>query len=318
MFLQYEHMRNFYQLKYNLQEYIHIDWVATEKIHGTNYSFLCDNKLSVIPCKRTSMLDYNEDFMNHQKVFDKYKNDVIDIYKIIENEENKNNNKLLQIQLYGELFGGLYDQKTSKDSIVIQKKMNYCLENDFMAYDLKITSLSKGSYYYDYDKLTDLFNNLESIKLVPTIMIGNINDILKINPAKFESKVYSYYNLDKIENNFAEGLVIKPVKEKVNKYGDRIIFKLKNPDFSEIQKIQANSKNNYISIIKKYITENRYNNVKSKISSLDINVNLNELFYQDVLQDFIEDYSSIISEKELEECKNILYKINIKKMFDDK
>ena len=57
----------------NLQEYIGVNWIATEKIHGCNYSFMCDNHLNVIPCKRRSVINYEEDFMNHQKIFDKYK-----------------------------------------------------------------------------------------------------------------------------------------------------------------------------------------------------------------------------------------------------
>jgi hypothetical protein len=73
-------------------------------------------------------------------------------------------------------------------------------------------------------------------------------------------------------------------------------------------------KNKYIEIIKNYITENRYDNVKSKLSNLELDESiLNDLFYKDVIQDFIDDYGNEISEKKLEECKKILYKINIKK-----
>ena len=322
MFLEYEHMKNFYQINYNLQEYVGINWVATEKIHGCNYSFMCDNHLNVIPCKRTSVINYEEDFMNHQKIFDKYKNDIIDIYHNLKQEYGED---LTQIQLYGELFGGIYHKKTSKNSVVIQKKMNYCIENEFMAYDLKINLLSqnglKNYFYYDFEKMIELFDITKiNMKLVPIIIIDEIDKIINLNPV-FESKVYSHYNLDKIENNFAEGLVIKPLKEIKNKYGERIIFKYKNPAFMEVKKVNninllsnnKTPKNKYIAIIKNYITENRYDNVKSKLSNSELDEAIfNELFYKDVIQDFMDDYGNEISEKELEECKKILHKINIK------
>lgn len=330
MFTEYEHMENHYNLSKicNLSSLDPtIEFVCTEKIHGTNYSFLCDES-SVTPCKRGSTLEATTSFMNHNFVFEKYKNDVLKIFEQIKKEYSN----LQYIQLYGELFGGSYDGKAAQGHKKIQPGVNYCDKNDFMAYDLKIVT-SEKTFYYDFDKLVFLLVST-SIKLVPIIKKGTLDELLKLNPA-FESVVYSYYDLPKLKDNYAEGYVVKSVKEMLmppinvecsggtvinsdatltvsDSSSERMIFKFKNPSFSEIAVVPENKANKqvksekpkYIDILRTYVTQMRFDNVNSKLADNEKN-KLHEMFYNDVMVDFTRDVDNI-NEKDLELCKKQL------------
>lgn len=315
MFQEYEHMENHYNLEKicDLQVYIDsaVQFVCTEKIHGTNYSFLCDKELNVIPCKRTSTLENDTSFMGHMNVFPKYKDDVIEIFKKIQLEYPN----IIQIQLFGELFGGVYDGVTTKNHKKIQKGVNYHKENEFMAYDLKIT-LDNKTFYYDFNKLVELLKD-SKIKLVPVIFTGTLDEVLKLNPA-FQSSVYSYFGLPKMKNEselVTEGYVVHPVTEMnypsdSRKPNERFIFKFKNPIFGEVLPIpQTNSetsiaKVNYVDMLRRYLTINRYDNVISKLGDNEKS-KINEMLYKDVLTDFktdvgeIDEASMKICEKQL-------------------
>ena len=214
-FLSYEHMENHYNLPEDISKWIDpkIQFVCTEKIHGTNYSFLVNSK-EVIPCKRTSILKENDSFMGHQRIFDKYKDEAIKIFKEIKVEYPE----VKSIQLFGELFGGCYDGITEKDHKKIQKGVNYHKENEFMAYDLKINFSGEQvpSLYYDFDKLQILLKKT-NIKVVPVIFTGSLQECVKLNPA-FVSQVYSYFGLEKIDDSklVSEGYVIHPLHESEN------------------------------------------------------------------------------------------------------
>jgi Rnl2 family RNA ligase len=301
MFEAYEHMINNYGVK---KVNTSVLWVATEKIHGTNLSFICTETNDILSCRRNAILGEKESFMNYQNILNKYKDDIIGINREIKKEYED----LKQIQIYGELFGGNYPGIVLKGSTKIQKGVNYMPGNDFMVFDIKIILNSGKIFYYDFEKLINLLIPF-SLKLVPIIKIDLIDELLKMNPV-FESVVYSYYGLPKIENNYAEGYVIKLMKESdnVNEHQHRSIFKFKNPSFNEIKSEKSPNtgvKNKYISIIINYVSENRFNNVKTKLSDDYEKEELYDALYEDLMVDFLDDNPEII-EEELNECKKIV------------
>ena len=130
----------------------------------------------------------------------------------------------------------------------------------------------------------------------PVILQGSWTSVSNLDP-KFESVVYLTHNLSKLPSNYAEGYVIKPVKEiRFGIDSDRLIWKFKNPNFSEISKGGGGEtkKNNQqvnplVSRLETYICETRYDNVRAKVvenTSVDKVV---ELFYNDVWVDFTDD-----------------------------
>lgn len=311
-FQSYEHMENHYNLPNDISSWIDpkIQFVCTEKIHGTNYSFLVENEI-VIPCKRTSTLKENDSFMGHQKIFDKYKDEAIKIFQEIKIEYPDTKS----IQLFGELFGGCYDGVTEKGHKKIQKDVNYHKENEFMAYDLKINSTC-SSFYYDFDKLQILLKKT-NIKVVPVIFTGSLQECLKLNPS-FVSQVYSYFGLEKIDDSklVSEGYVIHPLCESENSIqirNKRLIFKFKSPKFSEVsepkEKTPSDSKEkNKISgnLLKCYLTTNRYDNVISKLDENEKD-KINLLLYEDILTELKD--SKTLDENDMKLISNVLPKL---------
>jgi Rnl2 family RNA ligase len=302
-FCEYEHMENHYNMTKHIEEAqrtVSCLFVATEKIHGTNYS-LMSNGLTVEPCKRSSPLGTDRGYFGHGPVYDKYKSDILTLFVELSKKYwvgSPNDDIVTQIQLYGELFGGLYDGKTTKGYKKVQK-MDYCPFNDFMAYDLKVTT-TKRSFYVDFVDLIDLFKSHKlSIRLVPIIFIGSLTEIMKLN-ANFETCVPAIYDLDVISQNYAEGYVVKPMVESSWADGTRLIFKYKNPTFSEIkigQLIQTNEKSMTFQQIclaqmKMYVTENRFDNIFTKLddtSQPEDKKKLIQMMIDDVVCDFKDD-----------------------------
>ena len=318
-FSKYEHMQNHHNLKKFksfLEEMTDVKFIALEKIHGTNYS-LQTNGLDVVPCRRTASLGNDTNFMNHIQVFNKIKDDIIKLFNIV----SKKYTDTKYIQLYGELFGGYYDGKSPEGTTKIQK-MNYCPFNDFMAYDLKITKFDK-SFYMDYKDLLEIIDDSFSFKLVPLIAVDSYQNIMKLDP-KFETKVPSYYNLNKLENNFAEGYVIKPITEHTFTNGYRIIFKYKNPDFLEV-KNKSEHKNKEIldysysqcfENMNNYITNTRFDNLLSKLTDDDNKMKIIDMMYDDIVQDYKADYEEYDND-DIKSCKKQL-KTVIAKFVKDK
>jgi len=224
---------------------------------------------------------------------------------IIFNIIKKENLQCKQIQLYGELFGGSYNNINQNISI-IQKGVNYYSGHDFIAFDLKITCDNGIIYYYNHKDLIELLK-MTNIKISPIIKSGTLKEVLKLNP-KFESQIYKFYDLNKLENNYAEGVVIKLFEENnvFNKEQEnRIIFKYKNPDFSEmIAIVKTNKKENeFIENFKKYVTINRVNNINSKL--LENELITCEMLYDDILIDLLKDilsYDDITVNKYKKSC----------------
>lgn len=310
-FTPYEHMENQYRVNPLLID-PSIKFVCTEKIHGTNYSFLVNN-LDVTPCKRTSILKKNDSFFNHTFIFNKYKDEAVKVFNLIKLEYPDTQS----IQLFGELFGGYYDGVKEKKYTQIQRGVNYHKENEFMAYDLKIKTDSL-EFYYDFDKLTELLKQT-TIKLVPVLFIGSLLDCMKLNPA-FESQVYSHFGLEKItnksENSLAEGYVIHPLKESENKLKlkqHRFIFKFKNPQFEEVHqpkiplKLESEFKITY-KLLERYMTQNRYDNVVSKLCENELSKeNIKQKLYEDIIVDLKSDFEGILDDsKNKQECEKFL------------
>lgn len=237
------------------------------------------------------------------------------------------------MQLYGELYGGYYPGiEKLEGNKLIQKGIYYSNTNEFAAFDLKYfiknnldnlsdNPLDNSDKYVKYLSW-DLFEQVvmeSSIPIVPIIKRDKWSEISKLNPT-FESEVYKLHGLNKVSNNLAEGFVIKPVKEiYLKKDQERLIWKFKNPSFSEIiksngdndnlSKDQKNPPNPLISKIERYVCENRYDNVVAKIID-DTHVDkVVELFYLDVWVDFTDDLlldNIVLSDTDKKECEKKL------------
>ena len=130
------------------------------------------------------------------------------------------------------------------------------------------------------------------------------------------------HSLPKLESNYAEGLVIKPVSNIYigQKYTKRLIWKFKNPFFSEIVKNSGKKISNtklynqeIVEQVENYVCTNRYDNVVSKVIEGTQVDKVVELFYNDVWVDFTSDLD-ILDTKLEDDDKKECEKKNVKKI----
>lgn len=133
---------------------------------------------------------------------------VMQIFNEIKNSTHPN---LKLIKIYGEFYGGIYPDIKSKNK-PIQRTIYYCPELDFEAFDLFYeTTDSTAEQVLNYKYACQLFEKVA----LPFAFIqaeGTLKDLIaKLDAEHFESTIYLKHGLNKVDGNFAEGYVIKPV-----------------------------------------------------------------------------------------------------------
>lgn len=295
-FQKYNSIENAYQVKYidKIRSSLttDIEWVATEKVHGANFSFHTDG-LTVNIAKRTSFITGKEidTFYNCRNVIDSYRDRILKLFALLDAKV---------VIIYGELFGGHYPGIKSKATSV-QKGVYYHPEQDFYAFDI----VADGKTL-NYDLAVKLF---ESVNLIYAKILyrGSLKDVLKWSDEHKSdiTTIPSYYGLPSIPDNKREGHVLKP-SEAQYLGNSLIMLKDKNPHFSEKQKVsvkisQADDPElqKVIEQAIEYVNSRRYDNIVSKIgivSKKDVG-RLIGLLSKDALEDYSKD-NDIFLEKE--------------------
>ena len=241
-------------------------WIATEKLHGANFSFWCDGK-EVKVASRTQFVDGT--FYNCQAVINKYSDKIMNLFKALP-EGTK------QITIYGELFGGN-----------VQKEVEYG-EKDFRAFDMSIDGVVQNKLVQ-----RSLCEGI-GIPNAPLISSGVFSEVLAL-PNTFKSTLTPE---GYTEENTSEGLVIEPVIPTWFNNGSRVYFKNKTESFSERKAKPKNEvfelsdeESDLLNELLSYNTEQRVSNVISKIGAVT-NKDFGRILgltTQDILEDFTKD-----------------------------
>lgn len=170
------------------------------------------------------------------------------------------------------------------------------------------------------------------LKLVPIIMEGEFNtvyDFCKQN-REFQTIIPKLYGLEDLPDNYAEGYVMRAdVKTTLTDQSRYCIVKIKNKKFDEIiaVKQKVNESNNasekvifHQDSIKNYLTQNRLDNVVSKIGPSSPKMRIIGSFIADAKEDYektLESNEPDLNEEfsELEQFKK-LWKAVSKPLFD--
>lgn len=241
-FKKYNSLENAYRQKFinHCHELGVNQWVALEKIHGANFSFICDENMVVTPAKRTSVLNKTEhgtyDFYGCNPIVEKYTPEIQSLANVIGGP----------IQVFGELYGE-----------GVQKEVKYG-KKDFIVFDIML----KDGIFLDWPLVKDLCEIFD-IPYAPELGRGSLEEMLSLSP-EFTSKL--------CEDN-AEGIVIKPLVDNVLLgNGSRPIIKNKSEAFSEKKQKPAKKPQKMpeevVDIFNdfcQYLNQNRLNNVLSKI-----------------------------------------------------
>lgn len=220
-------------------------YVATEKVHGSNFSFYIYPN-DVIKCaKRSAFLNADSSFFNHMSVFENNRIKLIELSRIARTICGKLFVKSVSpedlteldtqfvvpntIIVYGEIFGGKYGNLPSNMKPV-QKEVQYSPDVKFYAFDIKI-----NGNFISYKTFQEICEEVGLFYSKP-IAIGTFDEITSLDP-EFLTTIPEQLGLQPIQDNTAEGYVIKPFTTVYNNKGGRIIFKCKSKKFVESRSI---------------------------------------------------------------------------------
>ena len=246
------------------------DWVAREKIHGTNFSIIVTRD-SVQAAKRTGLILAGEGFFGHEIIMQRYDKAIKAVQEIMSSMS-----AVESYQIFGEFAGG-----------GIQKGMDYG-EKDFYVFDIYLKTTAGNNSWLD-DVSMESFCSLFGFKVAPLLARGSFEELSKM-VNDFDSVVNYYNELVRVtdiehankynfgylasgEKNIAEGYVLKPCYPKFFGNGSRVAIKCKNSKFTEKAKsdkpIKAKATltekdTEVLSKLAEYSTWNRVSNVISK------------------------------------------------------
>ena len=243
------------------------EWVCQVKVHGSNASFLYDGT-ELKYGKRGSICD--EHFQNIKVAADKYENGVKGIFKRISDITSS----IESIQIFGELFGGVYPG-LKNEYAKIQGGILYTNDIEFYAFDIKIYEKGMAPYFLSLDVANSLFEEFKFF-YAKSIFRGTFDECLKY-PNDYKDPISSWLGLPEVNgDNICEGNVIRPVEFKQFSTGGRVILKNKNEKWNEtkivVKKepiVYSQEVQDMLDGLESYFTDNRLRNVLSKIGKID-------------------------------------------------
>lgn len=273
MFEKYSSLENHYNSKFiekiRYEGLDKGDWVAREKIHGTNFSVIV-SRSSIQAAKRTGPILAGEAFFGHEIIMQRYASAFEKVQAIMETAAVES------YQIFGEFAGG-----------GIQKGMDYG-EKDFYVFDIYVKTTAGNNAWVD-DFSMESFCNTFGLKVAPLLARGGFEELSKM-VNDFDS-VVNYFNdlvksttlesanhhnfgyLPSGQKNIAEGYVLKPCYPRFFNNGTRVAIKCKNSKFTEKAKsdkpikakIELSDKDaDVLAKFADYSTWNRVSNVISK------------------------------------------------------
>ncbi|QDH49235.1 RNA ligase [Pantoea phage Phynn] len=277
MFVKYSSLTNHYEGKFIngivMNGLASGEWVAREKIHGANFSFLTCDGATVIPAKRSGEILPGERFYDCENVVAKYLESVRNLWQKLFVTGFYD---VLNVQIFGELAGR-----------GVQKDVDYG-EKDFYVFDIKV-----NGEYLD-DRLVSSLARECGLKMAPLLGYGSYEHLKEL-PLTFESVVLfspsrtevkgeeTVHNINEAADdveNIAEGYVLKPVVTAYMTNGSRVAIKCKTSKFSEKKNKSTTAFNAPVSLSEadklklgeyvNYLTENRVKNVLSKIDASNL------------------------------------------------
>lgn len=311
-----------------------LDWVVTEKIHGANFSILVNSE-TVQFAKRKEVLETGEDFFGYHSLKEGLSTKALSIFQLLHSK----NPDILQLNIYGELFGGAYphpEVAPNPNVEAVQTGIYYSPNIEFSVFDIAFICKETETFnFLNYNLLVEICEELDLL-YCPALLIGNYTDAVNY-PFRFQTIIPELLKLPKLQDNLAEGIVVKPLEDiwlETPKGQIRPILKFKIPEFSEdsrfqqAQKWTSSSKQNKAisteinpSFLEEHalplINKQRLNNAISKIGKLSKrNKNkilelLKEDVYEELAEILVQDIStsqSFILDFIHEDCHNLIKK----------
>jgi Rnl2 family RNA ligase len=171
---------------------------------------------------------------------------------------------------------------------------------------------------------TNAFFEAENFFYAKTLLQGNIDECLQY-PNAFQSRIAEWFGLPPIDDNICEGVVIRPVEPTYFRNGSRLLLKSKNSRFAENKSVKKREPTLFVEpsyseplkellpVAEEYVTENRLNNVVSKIGHVSVPKDMGKLIgllSKDALEDFLKEHSGPYASLEKNEQKIVNTHVN--------
>lgn len=199
--------------------------------------------------KRRAFLKKDENFFGYQSIIESVDKLCVKLAKSMKKQNRFKN--LKRIFIYGELFGGVFPSKNNiannndddNDVLVepVQREIFYSPRLEFCAFDLMIEQENENdndnsnTSFVEWDVAATLFDECDFLWARP-LFVGSFGACMQFSN-EFESTVPAQLGLPSPDNNYAEGVVLKPVKKvamvETNKGTTRAILKSKPKRFAE-------------------------------------------------------------------------------------
>jgi Rnl2 family RNA ligase len=202
------------------------EWIATEKVHGAHFALVCDAS-GVRPAKRRELLGEDEldAFFGVSRLWPTLSVAAARCAAALHSAEDA------VVTLYGELAGGHYphpDVAEVRAAQPVQTGIWYAPDVFWLLFDAQIT-VGERRWWVAERELRDAAS-AAGLLCVPVLARGPLARLQEL-PATFASRVPALFGLPELDDNLAEGYVLKPA---VEWQGDaRPILKVKQKAFAE-------------------------------------------------------------------------------------
>lgn len=207
-----------------------VDWVVTEKIHGASFCFVLS--AGRIDCaKRKAVLGEEEDFFGHRRLLERLRGPLRKLFIDAREEASR-------LLVYGELFGGGYPHPLVPAVAGVQPVQTgvwYCPDVAFRAFDVVAEDAQGRRQWWTHDQAAAGLGAAGVPTLEP-LFIGPYGAAREQSAVR-ETAIPALLGLPPLEDNFAEGIVLKP-RVPVLVGGLRPTLKLKHPRFAEDARYQ--------------------------------------------------------------------------------
>jgi RNA ligase len=188
-----------------------LQWYATEKIHGCNYSFIVNSETDIAYAHRNQTTDVG--IFDAQLHYATVEPQILNLFRYLKRP----------FQIYGEYFGA---------NVILKPTIRYFQEpvegevekHAFKFFELKFIDTDT---FATFDELFT-WCNMFKIPTVPILATGTLKELLEL-PRPFKSVV------SEIETD-AEGYVLKPKIPIIIDNNHRVCLKLVDPRFDELKK----------------------------------------------------------------------------------
>lgn len=206
------------------------EWVATEKVHGAHFALVCDG-VEVRPAKRRELLgeDDLDEFFGVSRIWPTLSVAAARCAAILRDGEEVAD---AVVTLYGELAGGRYphpDVPETEGAQPVQTGVWYAPGLFWLLFDAQLTVGERRWWIAEQEVRSAAAG--AGLWTVPLLARGALKQLQDL-PAAFASRVPALLGLPEIDDNLAEGYVVKPAVRWEE--GDaRPILKVKQKAFAE-------------------------------------------------------------------------------------